>query len=418
MDPSPPPSLRVAFHSSSSLCGKRAICLGFSRLFAFLFVFGLLEHYYDVSTRRDAAAIHSANMTATPAQLTNEGPSVVVLGTVDDFIDIQNTEIPPLANYSFDKEDSFEGHRRHSISYKNMLQNHSHFRMSPYELRWEDVCLPYWAEKETRKGQSTIPKGKHVCFAHVGKTGGSTLGCSLGFSLHCRNSSMLQGVLPLYTTNVVHNGINDCPDRMPYYLFPVRNPLDRLKSAYVYDRPVNTSDEKRSHHEQFQLYYDCHFWVLNTLAVKGLAKDGNASAICKERAIRTIQGTERHGYHLYFNYRWFVKETYKKNSKILVIRNEHMVEDWNSAEQELSSGASNVTVTNFPHDNPSAWKAMEDDSYLTESARQLLCHYLCDEIQVYKWLLFKAVNLDDNDFVQSMKELRESCPVEAVAKSC
>ena len=113
------------------------------------------------------------------------------------------------------------------------------------------------------------------------------------------------------------------------------------------------------------------------------------------------------------------------DSKILVIRSEHMVDDWNRVEQLLGedssdgSDARTTNVTHFEHDNPSAWKALEADSIVSDSSRKLLCHYLCDEIQVYKWLLYNAVNLDDGDFVQSMKELRETCPVEATAKkSC
>jgi len=410
-------------HQPSSPCGRRSLTVFFP-LVAISFVLIGVRERFDASvsfysTTRATAVLRtsttSVNNTRSIQQIREE------FLMVENFFDTQNSEIPPLSNLEIERYDHFHGVQPNSISYDYMLENHPSFRTSPYELRWKDTKskLPYWAKKETRTGQSTIPDGKHVCFVHVGKTGGSTLGCSLGFSLHCHETPSIDGgVLPLYTTNVVHNGVYDCPDDMPYYLFAVRNPLDRLNSAYVYDRPKGPLDEKKSRKGQFELYLECPFWLLDRLATKGLAKDGNSSDVCKERAVKAVQGAERHGFHLYHNYRWFVEETKAPPSKILAIRNEHMVDDWNSVEHLLSDGTSGTTVTEFPHDNPTTAKKMNADYFLSDEAKRLLCYHLCEEIQVYKWILYNAVNLDENDFLQSMKELRESCPDEATAKSC
>ena len=86
---------------------------------------------------------------------------------------------------------------------------------------------------------------QQICLVHVGKAGGSTLGCMLGFSLHCDDNTaaaadanstiaeendggggggeeendktktsqlQLKGLLPIATTHVFHRGVNDCAD--------------------------------------------------------------------------------------------------------------------------------------------------------------------------------------------------------------
>lgn len=409
---------------AQSFWGRSHALLAFFQLFVFLLIFGIRqadEHYSTPiwATVWTTSSLSNATTNATAEPLSD---------TVEDYLDRHNAVMPPLSNGSFDEgfdEDFIYGKPvPNQISYRSMLKEHHSFRTSPFELRYPRIELPRWAKKQSQAGQSKIPKGKHVCFAHIGKTGGSTIGCSLGFHLHCRRSFMREGVLPLYTTNIMHNGMDDCPYHMPYYLFTVRNPLRRIQSAYLYDRPIDPNDKRKKQHRQFKLYLDCPFWTLERLATKGLAKDGNATDVCKERAVRSIQGMERHGYHLFYNYRRLVKETQvtggeDAQSQVLVIRNERMVKDWNSLEQLLSDGTSNVTVTEFRHTNPAPlWKKNSEDGNLSERAREILCRYLCEEIQVYKWILFQAVNLDEKDFLESMRELRETCPVEAMEKSC
>mmetsp|Transcript_16437 Transcript_16437/g.29685 ORF Transcript_16437/g.29685 Transcript_16437/m.29685 type:complete len:83 (+) Transcript_16437:406-654(+) len=77
----------------------------------------------------------------------------------------------------------------------------------------------------------------------------------------------------------------------------------------------------------------------------------------------------------FFNYQYYL-ESIPHNSKILIIRTEHMEEDWNDIELELG-GRSRTNLT-FPHSNS---KQKEDRDYiLGEEERLLLCHELCVEI--------------------------------------
>ena len=345
------------------------------------------------------------------------------------------TDGEPLALDEIDDDDDSSEQEKplQRITYAKMLESYPAFRKSPFELITRPYeTLPGWAEKQSRHGELSIPRGKHVCFTHVGKAGGSTLGCSLGFQLHCRGTKMRNGTLPLYTTNVMHNSMNDCPRHMPYYLFSLRNPIDRVRSAYLYDRPTSSDSEdapRRRHHQE-ELYIECPFWTLNDFAVNGLSQNGTASKRCQERAVNAIRGLERHGYHLFFNYRWFVEETEvfeestassSSPSQILAIRTEHMTRDWISAEKVLANDdtdENNARVEKFALRNPSAWKAEDSDYFLSKTALEALCYHLCPEIQMYKKLLLRAVNLQTNDFVVSMKELGQTCPAQVTAVSC
>lgn len=165
------------------------------QLFAFLLLFGARERYVSTTnTLRPAAANASVSIVQTSQEV------------VQDFFNIEKCELPEILlnnRSSIERSGDYNyGLQHSSVSYGSMLKDHPNFRVSPFELRFPNWELPSWAEKHMRTDQNTIPAGKHVCFAHLGKTGGSTLGCSLGFSLHCHKNTRLPGVLPLYTTNV------------------------------------------------------------------------------------------------------------------------------------------------------------------------------------------------------------------------
>lgn len=290
--------------------------------------------------------------------------------------------------------------------------------LSPYRIRWQDrYPYPTWAYKTENTVAYQFPP-KSVCFVHIGKTGGSTIGCSLGFNLHCSRERYIPGgLLPTYTTHAMHNIWNDCPDNMPYYLFALRDPLERAKSAYLYDRR-NIEEHEQDDHGQTALYVECPFFTLSDLALRGLAKDGNAPDFCKKRARNAIQGNKRHGYHLYYNYKYYLqfsKALEYDSSEVLVIRNNHMEEDWKSAEWAI--GGEEKVETYFPHTN-TAEKSIRlfDDVHLSPAAHDVLCQALCEEIQWYKKIIASAVNLSDKQKAQTVQEL--SCPVQAKATKC
>lgn len=293
---------------------------------------------------------------------------------------------------------------------------------SPYEQIWINSQLPGWAKKrkEFRKIEKTTPPADRLCYVHVGKAGGSSVGCGLGFSLHCSNSTQepLGGLLPRRATRMFHADTYDCRDDAAYYLFVVRDPVERIKSAFLYDRPLSESSLKRRFPEYYErrknFYLDCpSFGVMESLVQDGLTKHGKASDVCKIRAFTAFRGERHFSCHMYFNYQFHL-EGIPEDGRILVIRNEHLVRDWNSAEHHV--GGEMEIIPRGEEEANSTIKVMNKstkdgrDKWLSEESTRIVCRQLCNEIVSYKKILRRALNLNYQEIERSMEELRHSCP--------
>mmetsp|Transcript_23471 Transcript_23471/g.48118 ORF Transcript_23471/g.48118 Transcript_23471/m.48118 type:complete len:445 (-) Transcript_23471:143-1477(-) len=290
---------------------------------------------------------------------------------------------------------------------------------SPYEKLHLKSSIPWWAKKGTKLRNFVPPKGNEMCFVHVGKTAGSSIGCALGFRLHCNyergSRPYLPGRLPKSVTHLFHQAVYDCPIETSYYLFVVRDPLARSRSAFVYGRPDKDGNSPHEHHVDNlnRLYNECPFQTMNDLARFGLKEDGFASEKCKSRAVGMMRGVGRFENHHFFNYQYYL-ESIPKDGNILVIRTEHMEQDWINLERGLGGQImSNIT---FPRDNTNQKEPR--DLILGDEERMLLCRELCQEIMVYKRILRKALNIDDSAYEKSIDELRDVCPTEADAVKC
>ena len=288
---------------------------------------------------------------------------------------------------------------------------------SVYETLWPGERLYGWARKARGHRRDGAPRppppGTSTCFVHVGKTGGSTVGCALGFRLHCTAKGHFDGLLPNATTHMFHGDVYDCPGTSDLYLFAVRDPLARLRSAFVYGRTFERRKGGAMGRRSKTLYDACPFPTLHELAARGLAPDGNASAVCKERARAMVRGTELTVFHAYYNYQAHL-EAIPHGARLLAMRNEQMAEDWNAIEALL--GGAPTTNRTFPRNNSQRKKGR--DRRLGDRERRLLCRELCVEIQYYKLLLRQARNIRPGQYATSLAELRTSCPDEARRRQC
>ena len=199
---------------------------------------------------------------------------------------------------------------------------------SPYEQIWVNSRLPHWAMKQSdmRQIEKDILPSERICFVHVGKTGGSSVGCSLGFSLHCSNSSgPMEGLLPRRTTRMFHADTYDCYDDSAFYLFVTRDPVRRIQSDFLYERPPNKWILKKKFPEFYQnrkeYYLDCPFHTMEDVVYYGLLSNSTAKEVCKMRAHTALWGIKHFACHHYFNYQFHL-EGLPKDARILVIRNE------------------------------------------------------------------------------------------------
>jgi len=311
---------------------------------------------------------------------------------------------------------------------------------SHYQERWPDSKQPSWSRK-TIPFNNRIANENQICFVHVGKAGGSTVGCMLGFSLHCDSDNDINGILPIVTTHTFHRGVNDCADDAGYYLFVVRDPLARILSDMNYERPNMTAvDPFHRAHNQFgikELYQDCNFWSLEDLARNGLLlrnrnnnrDDPLSNKKCRARAFDAMTGVGQYLVHGYFNYQYYAQfafgtegngggaSTIPENANLLVIRNNHMVDDWNAINKFLGGQRSDVLK---PGDVPvnNAHTKNVAELYLSKQSKVALCQVLCNEIQVYKDLIRGAINLNAADVNATLEELEGVCPKEAVEDNC
>lgn len=290
---------------------------------------------------------------------------------------------------------------------------------SPYEEHWPGHHLPGWAEKRIN---FDIPRSQEICFTHVGKAGGSTLGCSLGFPLHCHDHiPSSSSLLVKLATHTFHKDVYNCHDDSGYFLFVIRDPIDRLRSAFNYERP---DDQDFYNHEEWALrhsrfYSDCPFSRMEDLVQNGLRDEGDATKMCKFLALNAIQGTDTRAFggpsHWYFNYQFYY-EAIPRESKVIAIRNDHMEEDILSIEhligcneEERLELAASMNVNTYSD---------QEDLYLSSESISILCQALCNEIQVYKRILSQALNISQDQIRESLRELEKKCPNQANAQEC
>lgn len=107
-----------------------------------------------------------------------------------------------------------------------------------------------------------------------------------------------------------------------------------------------------------------------------------------------------------------------KDSRIITMRTEHLAEDWNSAEVAVGGVDESIEKdqTVIPRINSDS--SSKDGKYLSDASKALVCERLCNEIQVYKFILNASINLSKKQVQESLEELKLSCPAVAEATSC
>lgn len=93
-----------------------------------------------------------------------------------------------------------------------------------------------------------------------------------------------------------------------------------------------------------------------------------------------------------------------------------MVQDYNSINYFLGDKPEVLKSSDIPVNNAHAKN--ETELYLSPSSKETLCKVLCNEIQVYKDILKRAINLNDDDVEESIGALMKSCPKEAEETAC
>ena len=289
-----------------------------------------------------------------------------------------------------------------------------------------------WAQNVTNK----------FIFLHVGKAGGSTVHCVLvnGNDSYWHCEPYKQEVKPLITDHYhLRCHMEYCINYTDHTVFLVslRNPIRRIVSAYNYEEKFRWIQKTLPHFRR-----KCFPGNITELFLKGLAPQpsNETSPYCWQLAHKVIRGEEKkYRSHFTFNYQANERHFIPAGKHLLVIRQEHMDDDFANLETLLQTGmigtANSTKKANATMDHASTTSSIIGPS-TTEAAGTIrvankgvkavhydeipreayanACRVLCAEIQSYKRFLYRARNLNDAMVVESIRDLQETCPNEGI----
>jgi hypothetical protein len=373
----------------------------------------------------------------------------------------------------------------------------------------------------------------HFCLVHVGKTAGGSVSCRLGgaprLAKQCPPSrdgvsSLLEpyvlgklhklrdwGCFPTTPTNKKKKKMTTTTNHhynISTFLFTLRDPMERIRSWFYYEHP-SYQNVKEPMGKRRDLFWTCNYTTLDELAEDGLgtfllqhhhnksrddANDIRTSPMCAQRAWNAVTGQTGYLYHNKFNYQYYYEWTQRlmvpsavqqeqppSNSsalqsqsspqlRVLVIRQEHLSEDWNSLEEMYSTDVTTNNKNNkkkkgvgvpkskkrllksYSDNNTSAYfdvvklhqvsgdesmtqrdETMIQDNHKQQKSRRRgsrhrrdhplsptswpnLCQALCRDILVYRELLERAENLQSWQKDESLQELTGKCPEHRVPR--
>ena len=205
------------------------------------------------------------------------------------------------------------------------------------------------------------------------------------------------------------------------FVITTRNPIDRMVSWYFSHHPKN----KRYIRHNVELY-DC-FKGINDLVTYGLQRNVNEidlddCQIMAQNHMRGISSSSHENLHILRNYKYYTSELLSQAGKkhVYTIRQEHIMHDWLTAAEDIIMKIG-LRVNLFMADNDTRQKEedrLANNEKLGQEGLENACFFLCPEIQLYKRIINKAVNLSGEDKTSSLEDLAKYCPLESLDEKC
>ncbi|EJK58936.1 hypothetical protein THAOC_20900 [Thalassiosira oceanica] len=286
--------------------------------------------------------------------------------------------------------------------------------------------------------QATPPNDPRIYLIHIGKCGGETIMETLGRGaigeeLECRMrersngavddecirkrpaqftesalSRRLIGRYHLGSPRFSRKEIEWLLDDTDTFLYLIRDPLDRVRSAFEYHK--NKIQMSRTKHKKF--YVECFPGRFNDVveAMRGAGSDEK----CKGYADRALGGGgPGAGHHFSYNYqkyRNFSLGSHPSHS-VMVIRTEHLWEDMIRLDKRLGGdGRFAQQGTKKTHGSESY--ASNNSTFIAPENAAYLCCAMYGEIEVYQELILKAVNLSDEEKREDLVKVMRHCQMD------
>ncbi len=363
------------------------------------------------------------------------------------------------------------------------LQQHEHTTLSPLQVLTRESL-----RRNQTETQDPILQPPHTigAFIHIGKTGGSTLSSLLRNGCHsfvpkpCMDPDgnfrytkfgTKESAISLLTT-YYHEPDFKSSTLLPYahnydfFLFTVRDPLDRTISSYLHTHPENslawkyqayrkkavfeemlkelgTEDavyevfkenvRNMTTHQNDVKIYRC-FPILQSFAdlfdvndeeksednldERDVTDEGKCAIAAKMtlhfgdcfRRILGVYGGRGmdHAFYDYHMIAFLLRDVDFTEKTILVTRTDHMSDDWISANRYLGQEGTIVTPDTVMRDSSKSSYPVKKE--LNEQGRKNLCIALKGQYQIYLSLLVHAKNLSREEVADSIEYSKKNCP--------
>ena len=330
-----------------------------------------------------------------------------------------------------------------------------------------------------QKFRRFFPPNTPGAFVHVGKTGGSTLSKIMKYACHafvpkpCQkdtlmmqngnsSSSVSTNSIISETTTYFHTPDFDKLDRKKYdfYVFSLRDPLERIMSAFYFEHPRNRLIENRGLRRQFRPVFEPCFPNLDALGkaldrfeqrsgqklgarhhattaagdnyyYRAATEQSVNNTDCPSLAAALFDNKVRRSGHFYHDLNYMADRVNitDETTTILSVRQEYLWEDWVTAnawlspaslQQENSVSSHNkssfgndpLPVDIFPHLQLRNFghRRLPVTKKASNRTKSLLCRALTREYHVYLEILQRSVNLSPQDRNRSVQLAIRNCP--------
>jgi hypothetical protein len=344
----------------------------------------------------------------------------------------------------------------HLLFLKNVIPSEQDYKSDHFLLLKNESSvhleniLPDWKTNMSR----------NILFVHVGKAGGETIKSILSAGCHSRNNKRRKAEclrqLPNSTISDTIQSYFHClsmpsgaAEYSTSYLYNLRHPVDRTISWYHYIDPQNCRREdpkspscgtawaisqnpRNGWEAEFfgRCFPTVEDWAqalamptpaTTTVSSLPMAISNSSSSNhtdCSELAWSSLAGNidiAKHGVaaHMVFNFHYYTKKTIGKfpSKEVLVIRTENLWQDLGDLDRLLGGdGAfghlygSSVTHGSENHKNRRS---------ISEAGVKLLCCALQDELNIFRDLVNRATNLNDETKQESSLKAVTRCGAES-----
>jgi len=312
--------------------------------------------------------------------------------------------------------------------------------------------------------QSTT-SSRRIAFIHIGKNAGNTIRSALPrlacFRIHREDREEKCWKHTQSTKSLLRNS-SDLEVHMEYtrleqlktgnytsFLIPLRNPLARAVSAYSYLHYNNTESVYAQIHNEHkdQFYKECFPALADLLQavdqvfqIYSLRKSPTTSRAtatqamttltdCQKLAVLALQGTidriKDINVHLYYNYEYYANHSIRMfpEMEVLVVRTEYLWQDLIHLDQSLGGPGrfKNQGQGRNQNSNDTLLISMKEhgrgNSIIQPHQQLQLCCVLWKELQVYQDILLGAINLNESDKNETVKNLADQCGITASYKA-